>query len=99
CGDRGSLGGTELDSDLRLGFQSGRADELDQSQEVFRRYRDKAAGDFDDVKAQLSAFAHVAVDVLRAIGQHALDEPSGRDQNVMFVAEVYQLLDRPARHE
>ena len=41
----------------------------------------------------------VAVDRLRALGQHVLDEPAGGDQDVVVVAEVDELLDGLPRHQ
>src|SRR6266545_1686497 len=95
----GGPAGPELDADFRLGFEPRLLCLFNQPQEVFHRRRDEAAGDFDDVEAQLPALADVAVNGFRAVRQDALDEASGRDHHLVFVTEVYQLFDRPARHE
>src|SRR5262249_55852489 len=95
----GGPAGAELDADFRLGFAADLPRLFNQPQEVFHRRRDEAAGDFDDVESQLPALADVAVDGLRAVRQDALDEASGRDHHLVLVTEVYQLFDRPARHE
>src|SRR5262245_1037472 len=95
----GGPAGAELDADFRLGFEPDLPRHFNQPQKVVHRRRDEAAGDFDDVEAQIPALADVAVDGPRAIRQDALDEATGRDQNLVFVANVYQLFDCPAGHE
>src|SRR5439155_24300751 len=49
--------------------------------------------------AEPLAFGDVAADGLRVLGEHALDEPAGRDQHLMAVAELDQLADPLAWHE
>src|SRR5262245_17467282 len=95
----GRPAGAELDADFRLGFEPGLLRLFNQPQEVFHRRRDEAAEAFDDVEAQLPPPPDVALAVLRAVRQDALDEASGRAHHLVSVTEVYQLFDRPARHE
>ena len=91
--------GAELDADLRLGLQPRLLHLLDQPEQVVRRHGDEAAGDLDDVEAQLLALAEVAMDGLGPLAQHVLDEAAGGDQDVVGVAEVDQLADDLPRHE
>src|SRR6266545_1704766 len=102
----GGPAGPELDADFRLGFEPRLLCLFNQPQEVFHRRRDEAAGDFDDVEAQLPALADVAVDGFRAVRQDALDGASGefeavhisphRLQHVLQIALAHRRVIRPA---
>src|SRR5262249_60826572 len=55
--------------------------------------------DLDDVEPQLPALADVAVDRVGALRQHVLDEPAGRNEDVVGVTQVDEFLDGLSWHE
>ena len=61
--------------------------------------RDEAGGDLEDVEAQACDLVDVAVDGVRALGEHVLDEPAGGDEHVVLVGDLDDLAQRALGHQ
>jgi len=67
--------------------------------EIIRGQSDEAAGDLDDVEAQLFALSDVEVNRFRSSTQHVFDEAASGNQDRVGVADVEELPDDALWHQ
>src|SRR6266852_3377233 len=84
---------TELDAYLWLGFEADLLHLLHQAQPVINRDGDKPAGDFEYIEPKIVALLDVAIHRLGPLCEHMLNESPGRNQHIVAMGKVDDLLE------